>query len=281
MNVEFGEPRSKVLRVGFVQTRPLFGKKKHNTGKALALMKTRRADLFVLPELFNTGYSFKDREELKTLAEPLGSGDTCAALRAFARRKQISVVAGIAERNGRRLYNTAVLVTAAGDVYAYRKTHLFLYEKRLFDRGEDPYKVYEVGKLRLGMLVCFDWIFPEPFRELALKGVDLVAHPANLVLPYCQDAMITRALENRIFVVVANRVGTERRRGETFSFTGGSEVVSPKGVILAKAARRGESSMTVRIDIHEARDKNVTPLNHVLKDRRVDLYEEMRKGRRR
>jgi predicted amidohydrolase len=269
------------LRVGFVQTRPIFGKKRHNVERALALMSRCRADLLVLPELFSTGYSFKSRMELRALAEPVGSGDTSLALSDFARRKRTSLIAGIAESSGGRLYNTAVLITPKGEVASYRKTHLFLYEKRLFDRGEAAYEIHRVGELRVGMLICFDWIFPEPFRELALKGVDLVAHPSNLILPYCQNAMVTRALENRIFVVVANRVGTERRRGEPFRFTGGSEVVSPGGMVLARAPKDRESILTVRIDPAEARNKRVTPLNHVLRDRRVDLYREILKGRRR
>lgn len=267
------------MRVGFVQTKPHFGRKKRNVQRALALMRQRRADLFVLPELFNTGYSFKNRQELEALAEPVGSGDTSVALRAFAKKKRAAIVAGIAESRGRKLHNTAVLVTPEGEVCAYRKTHLFLYEKRLFDTGEDTYQVYEVAGSLLGMLICFDWIFPEPFRELALKGADIVAHPANLVLPYCQDAMITRALENRVFVVVANRVGTERRRGQSFRFTGESEIVSPRGAVLVKTPGQEEAAATVEIDPAQARDKNVTPLNDLFKDRRVELYEELRKGK--
>jgi predicted amidohydrolase len=270
-----------VLRVGFVQTKPIFGKKRYNTERALALMRTKRAELFVLPELFNTGYSFRDREELKALAEPVGSGETSLALLEFARQKKTAVVAGIAERRGKKLHNTALLITSSGEFQAYRKTHLFLFEKHLFDKGKDPYEVHDVGGANVGMLICFDWIFPEPFRELALKGADIVVHPANLVLPYCQAAMVTRAIENRIFVVLANRVGRERRRGQTFAFTGTSEIVSPKGAILARGSVKEASCMTVRIDVEEARNKYVTPLNHVLKDRRVDLYDQIRKGRRR
>lgn len=269
------------MTVGFVQFRPLFGRKKHNIDRAVSLMDGKRADLYVLPELFNTGYSFKNRRELRGLSEPLGEGGTSQALADYARRKRTSIIAGIAEREGNKLYNTAMLVRTDGKLKRYRKTHLFLFEKRLFDRGDGPYQVHRVGEARVGMLICFDWIFPEPFRELALKGADIIAHPSNLILPHCQDAMVTRALENRIFIIVANRVGSERRSKQSVRFTGASEIVSPGGKILARAPAKGEIVLTSRIDLKQSRHKNVTPLNHIFRDRRVELFTELRKERQR
>ncbi len=268
------------MRVGFIQTRPRFGKKRQNVEAALAIMAKKKADLFVLPELFNTGYSFRTRDELRSLAEPVRGGDTIEALAAFTRKRKTSIVAGIAERDGSKLYNSAVLVTPQGIGSVYRKTHLFLLEKRLFDRGYGPYDVHVVGTARVGMLICFDWIFPEPFRELALKGADIIAHPANLILPYCQDAMVTRAIENRIFVILSNRVGSERRRGEDVRFTGRSEIVSPKGRILVSAGPGDETGAVVEVDLEDSRNKRVTPLNDLFEDRRVELYREMRKERK-
>jgi len=269
------------VTIGSVQFRPLFGKKKHNIERAITLMNRKRADLYVLPELFNTGYSFKDKSEVRGLAESVSKGETTQALMEYARTRGTSIVAGIAECAGKKIYNTAILVKPNGEIEKYRKTHLFLFEKLLFESGRGPYQVHRVGEARVGMLICFDWIFPEPFRELALKGADIIAHPSNLVLPYCQDAMVTRALENRLFIVLANRVGSEKRRGERLTFTGGSEIVSPRGKILAKALDKEETSITTKISLREARDKKVTLLNHIFRDRRTDLYTELKKGRKR
>jgi predicted amidohydrolase len=87
----------------------------------------------------------------------------------------------------------------------------------------------EFRGLRVGLAICFDWIFPESFRTLALMGADLVAHSANLVLPYCQRVDFARAVENRVYVATANRVGDEDRTGRKLAFTGGSVLVAPSG----------------------------------------------------
>jgi predicted amidohydrolase len=258
----------------------MFGKKTYNIERALSLMNTRHADLYVLPELFNTGYSFRSKSELRALSEPAAGGETSQALIDYARAAKTAMVAGIAERDGKRLFNSAILVKPDGDVKTYRKTHLFLFEKSLFDRGNGPYAIHTIGNTRVGMLVCFDWMFPEAARELALKGADIIAHPANLVLPYCQAAMVTRAIENRVFAIVANRVGSEHRRKELLRFTGRSEIVSPKGKILGMAGDKEETVVTAEIDVKDARNKKVTPLNDIFKDRRTELYAELRRGRR-
>jgi len=75
------------------------------------------------------------------------------------------------------------------------------------------------------MMICFDWFFPESARTLALKGAQLILHPSNLVMPYCQDAMITRSIENRVFSITSNRIGREGG----YNFTGKSQIVSFDG----------------------------------------------------
>ena len=72
-------------------------------------------------------------------------------------------------------------------------------------------------------------------RILMLKGADIICHPSNLVLPFCQNAMITRSIENRLFTITANRIGKETRGGNEFSFTGKSQITSPFGKVVKKA----------------------------------------------
>jgi predicted amidohydrolase len=83
--------------------------------------------------------------------------------------------------------------------------------------------------VKVGMMICFDWIFPESARTLALKGAQIIAHPSNLVLSYCQQAMFTRAVENRVFTITANRTGTEINGDKELYFTGKSVIVDTKG----------------------------------------------------
>jgi predicted amidohydrolase len=118
-------------------------------------------------------------------------------------------------------------------------------------------------------MVCFDWYFPEAMRTLMLKGADVVLHSANLVLPYCPDAMVTRCLENRVFAVTANRVGTERG----LTFIGSSQITASNGEILARLPREGVATAMASIVPQDARNKDVTQHNNILSDRAVSAYE--------
>ena len=190
-----------------------------------------------------------------------------------AKAKGAFIVAGLAERVGKKAYNSAVLVGPKGLVGTYRKAHLFWDEKKIFARGDTPFKVYRAGKVRVGMMICFDWLFPEAARTLALLGADVICHPSNLVLPYCPAAMITRSLENRVFTITANRVGTEERvPGKKLKFIGSSQVTSPYGEVLVRAGSKKEEAASVEIDHLMARSKRITPLNDIFKDRRTDLF---------
>lgn len=236
-------------------------------------MATATADIWVLPELFNSGYLFRTIDEVRQLAEDVPGGYTTQALLELAERYDTTIIAGIAEKDGEHFYNAAICVDGSdGLLGCYRKIHLFDREKLFFTPGDTPFDVIELAGCKIGMMICFDWIFPEAARSLALKGADLICHPSNLVLPYCQNAMVTRCLENRVFAVTANRIGTESRGEHTLGFTGGSQIVSPKGVILAKASTNTEAVQVVDIDISEAQDKMVTANNQLFEDRRSDFY---------
>ena len=155
----------------------------------------------------------------------------------------------------------------------YRKSHLFWYEKRFFSPGNTGFRVHDIGIARIGMMICFDWVFPEVCRVLALNGADIICHPSNLVLPHCPQAMITRCLENRVFAVTANRVGSESRTaGSPLKFIGKSQIVDPDGRVLCRASDNKVETMVIDINPKLARDKRITPKNDLFVDRRVDLF---------
>ena len=260
------------MKIGFLQLRPKFGAVRDNVRAAKSLLKSIDNATVVLPELFNTGYLFRSMEELKALAEPVQGGYTVGEMKKTAQLKNLNLIFGMVEKKNRKYYNTSVLVRADGKVQSYQKAHLFDREKLFFHSGTGSFAVHTVNGCKIGMMVCFDWFFPEVMRVLALKGDQIVCHPSNLVLPFCQDAMKTRSIENRVFSVTANRIGTEKRGNLSLSFTGKSQVVDPKGNVLAHAGERSESLKIVEVDVTEADDKAVTSNNDLFKDRKISLY---------
>lgn len=260
------------MRVGYYQYRPCFGNVEANTRGVVRRLNEVDADLIVLPELAFTGYRFRDRAQARELAEDPGRSPTVDALVRLCRRRRLRLVTGFAERAGGHVYNSSLMIGPRGVLGIYRKMHLFDEEKLWFDPGDLPLEVRRVGGTRVGMMVCFDWIFPEVARKLALQGMDLLCHPANLVLNYCQAAMRTRCLENGIFAVTANRIGAENRDGSCLEFTGRSQIVGPRGELLHRAPARRSHLRILEIDPRRARDKRITPRNDILADRRPRFY---------
>ncbi len=266
------------MRVGWIQTLPLFGDPAANLSAVAATLDDatttgRAADLWVLPELFATGYVFADRDEARRNCEPVPGGPTVRGLVALARRTGCAIVAGVAESapDG-RLFNSAVAVDGAGLRAHYRKAHVFGDERRWASPGDLPFPVVEIAGARVGIMICFDWRFPETARTLALAGAQVIAHPSNLVLPHCPDAMVTRALENGVFTVTCDRVGTEERAGMRAAFIGRSRVIGPDGVVLSEGPPDRTAWGTVDITPSRADDKRLSGGNDILADRRTDLY---------
>jgi predicted amidohydrolase len=260
------------MRIAVVQSSPIFGEVEANLESLRAAIRGADADLYVLPELCLSGYDFLDGPEAARFAEP-HDGPAVRALSEAATARGAGIVLGFAEAAPGGPYNGALLSLPDGRRRVYRKTHLFAREKLLFSPGDSGFFVEEFRGLRIGLAICFDWIFPESFRTLALRGADLVAHPANLVLPFCQRADFARAVENRVFVATANRVGREDRTGRALAFTGESVVVSPGGEYLARLPADRSGTEVVDIDPALSRDKRLNPWNSLFEDRRPEMYE--------
>jgi len=261
------------MKVGIYQNYPQFGKTEENVGHALEELGKVDADLMVLPELFNTGYQFVSEEEVFNLAEEIPAGMTCRAMTGLARKKGLFLVFGLAEKDGDRLYNSAAVIGPDGLIGKYRKIHLFDEERSFFSPGDTGFRVFDIGKARIGVMICFDWWFPEAARALAIMGADIICHPANLVLPGCQQAMTTRSLENGVFSATANRIGVESRGGKAaLTFTGKSQVLNCKGEFLTGLERDRIGISTVEIDVTQSRDKTIARQNNRFLDRRPEFY---------
>lgn len=261
------------FRVGFVQGRPRFGETAYNLELGLALALDLDAQLVVIPELWSSGYVFSSHAELAALAEDPERGPTALALKAAARREKRHYIAGFPEAaRGGRVYNSAMLVGPSGVRAVYRKLHLFEREQEWFTPGNRPLEVHRVGPARVGMLICFDWRFPEAARVLALEGADVIAHPSNLVFPNAQEAMRVRALENQVYTVTANRIGADARPAGTVPFTGRSQIVDPRGEVLVRAGKSETGAYAVDVDLALARRKRLTALTPIFENRRPRFY---------
>jgi predicted amidohydrolase len=260
------------MKAGYIQTRPAFGRVEANVDRAMEMLREMKADLAVLPEFFNTGYFFTDRDEVERLSEAIPGGPTCRRLMDAAREMGFYVAAGLPERDGDIFYNSAVLVGPGGYVAHYRKIHLYNEEKLFFEPGNMPFRVFDLGFCRLGMMICYDWIYPESMRVLSILGADLVAHPSNLVLPYCPSVMPARCLENRVFAITANRAGSDRKNGRELAFIGQSQVTAPGGQVLSRASGVDEGWDVVEIDVSQARTKSINDYNDLFQDRRPEMY---------
>jgi len=260
------------MKIGYFQFAPVFGEVQNNLATVLSALGNIEADLIVLPELPFSGYGFCSRDELMSIAEDPHDSSTVSQLISLCESSSIHLVTGFAERSDDKCYNSSLLLGPCGIEGIYRKLHLFDREKMYFDPGDLPPEVFDIGGVRIGMMICFDWVFPELARTLALQGADVLCHPANLVLNYAQQVMLSRCIENRVYSVTANRTGCEQHSFGDLDFTGSSQIVAPGGVIIHRSCPEGTVVYTVEIDIATARNKSITPRNNVLYDRRPEYY---------
>jgi N-carbamoylputrescine amidase len=273
------------LTVACIQMEPKIGEKKANVAHSLdkiAEAADKGARLIILPELCNSGYVFASRHEAFTQAEPLPDGPTCEAWLEAARRYGAVIVAGICERAGDALYNSAAIVGPDGFIGTYRKVHLWGAENLFFEPGDLGVPVWKTQFGRMAVAICYDGWFPETYRLAALQGADILCVPTNWVpmpeqpantLVMANILAMGGAHSNSMYVAAADRVGVERDQ----PFLGCSLIVSHTGFPLAGPASKTEEEIIyAQLNLSDARRKRVlNNFNQPLRDRRIDLYDEM------
>lgn len=267
------------VKIAAVQMNPRLKKKEENLEKILLQAKDAAgegAKLIVFPECALTGYMFNSRKEALASAETV-PGPATERLIALCHELGVHVVVGMLEVDDDRCFNVAVLIGPQGLVGKYRKTHLpFLGVDRFLDHGDKPFRVYRTPVGNIGMYICYDCNFPETARVMTLQGADILVLPTNWpdgrdIVP--RYVINTRALENWVFVVAVDRVGTERGS----KFLGMSKIASPPGDTLAEGSRENEEIIYAEVNLADARQKRfvIKPGEYELDligDRRPELY---------
>lgn len=235
-----------------------------------ARAKDERADLVLFPEASDTGYSMPViSESARTWKE-----GAVPALQEMAKALSLAIVAGVAERDDGRVYNSQVFIDSRGQILtSYRKTHLFVQppndESSCYTRG-DKFVGLSLDGLNFGLSICYDLRFPEMARALALEhGANVLLVSSAWPLPrveHLRALAIARAIENQSYLVLANRTGIDA--GVTCC--GMSAIIDPSGVVLASAAGDQEELLIADVSAETiAAVRNKIP---VFAHRRADLY---------
>jgi predicted amidohydrolase len=267
-------------RYAAVQMEPVLLDPEANIEKIIRLIhqvSKRGTQIAVFPECAVTGYALS-AEEAAAIAEPIPGSHTDILSAACREAGLTAVVVGTIEKDEHdRLFNTAALVGPDGLIARYRKTHLpYLGVDRYLDTGDTLPGPFETSAGRLGMLICYDLRFPEPIRVLALAGAQVVLLPTawpRAATLYPEFIAQSRASENGLYLIAANRVGEERGT----HYLGRSVIVGPDGEMLAEARAEGEEILHVEIDPAQSDHKQriFVPGEYELdlfNDRRPELY---------
>lgn len=231
---------------------------------ALKRVSNQGAQLAVLPEMWTTGFSYKN---LGTLA--MRTADIVTELLELSRELGLVIVGSMPEPNGDKVFNTIHLIDNGRLTGVYRKIHLFslLGEDRSFSSG-DGWLLAKTSVGTIGVIICYDLRFPELTRRLALEGAQIVCVPAQWPKPrdvHWRTLLLARAIENQLFVVSSNACGVIGK----LDFFGMSMIIGPKGEVLA-AADNSETEIIAKLNMQEITDwRDQIPC---FNDRRPELY---------
>lgn len=258
----------KDLKIACAQIDLVLGDKKANlekTSKFASIASTKGADIICYPEYLTTGYAY---EKIDKLAEPI-PGPSTYKLQSIAKENGIYIVASLIEALENKFYNTALLISSEGKLLGkYGKVHLFYTEPNYFQHGNE-YVTFDTKFGKIGLMICYDAIFPEVARVLALEGAEIIFMPANWPEPFVSQWLLAtsaRALDNQIWVVAVNRVGTDG----TFTYFGKSRIVDPYGNPASECSNNNEELVAAKIEPKKSEEfKNIV---NFLQDRQTKTY---------
>ena len=270
------------MTVSAIQITAVDGEKLATVEKMLGFLDIagrRGSELVVLPEVW-TGLGYSSEDAYLEIAEPI-PGPTTDLLAAKARQYGMHIVGSMYEQDGNRFYNSSPLIGPDGKIIGkYWKTHLFDAPDRPdikrgiresdHVRAGTELPVFQTDPAKIGVSVCSDLRFPEVYRELALKGAEVIVCASAFLSPrfdHWEFFLRARATENQCWVVASGQYGVEPKSG--IAFVGRSMIIDPWGTVVATASDE-EGVITTEIDLNFADEvKRRYPL---MDQRRPDLY---------
>lgn len=262
------------MKVAIVQFKPNFKQLESNLEYIKNKSENVDADLICFPEMATSGYFFHSKDEVRPFAFDFNS-EIIQTFQDISTKSNRIIIVGFPERAGKRYYNSAAIIYPDPNISCvYRKTHLFYKEKLVFEPGDTGYfvKFYHSFDLNLGVMICYDWRFPEATRSLGILGADLIVCPSNLITKVWTIAIPTRALENHLYFLVSNRIGVENNNNEQIEFNGKSGIWDYNGELITLASTTDEQVLICEIDPAKARSKKINAYNDVFEDRRPEMY---------
>lgn len=262
------------MRLTLVQMNSRTASRDENVARACAFVDEaarQQPGIVVLPEFFNVEYFPQYRDHHYLDYAETEDGYTQTRMKEKARQHGIHIVSTIFEMARPGLYyDTAMLINPQGEIAGkYRKVHpaALMSLEKIYFRGGSSFPVFRVGEWTIGFSICYDNLFPESCRCLALQGAELIIAPyATPVADPWENFLTTRALENGVFLAACNHVGKE---GD-WVMSGKSMIIDPLGTILIQAGAAEEGIITSEFEreaVIRARQK--FPL---FRDRRPDAY---------
>lgn len=262
------------MRIALIQMNSRVASRDENVERACEFIRQAAAekpDMVVLPEFFNNEYFPQYRDARYMDYAEADDGPTQTRMKQEARKHGVFLVSTIFEMARPGLYyDTAMLINPAGEIAGkYRKVHpaALLSLEKIYFRGGSSFPVFRVNEWTIGFSTCYDNLFPESCRCLALNGAELIVAPyaTPLASPW-ENFLTTRALENGAFFAACNHVGVE---GE-WQMSGKSMVIDPVGEIIAKASGVEEQVLVASFDREQViQARRRFPL---FRDRRPDAY---------
>jgi predicted amidohydrolase len=210
--------------------------------------------------------------------------DLIAEIKERAKKYKCYIALGIAENDlsKKTLYNSALLIGPNGEqIGSSRKSYLWHFDSHWFST-DDQYPVFETEFGKVGIFICADGRLPEIVRCLSLKGADILIDLTNWVTsgfdkksltnPQVEYMIPTRALENRVWIIAANKVGMEAK---TILYCGKSGIFTPDGKVAKIASSCQEEILVYEIPLEKSIDKSVDNQINLIKDRKPELYSEL------
>jgi predicted amidohydrolase len=216
--------------------------------EALTRAAAQGANLAVLPEMWSSGFSYRNLNELALRTQ--GIVDELLEL---SKRLKLVIIGSMPEPNGDKVFNALYVLDNGSLAGVYRKMHLFslLGEERAFSSGES-WLLAETSLGKVGVIICYDLRFPELSRRLAVEGAQVICVPAQWPKPrqeHWRTLLRARAMENQLFIVACNACGIIGK----LDFFGMSMIIDAKGEVLAEAGEH-EGEVTASLDMRVMTD---------------------------